>query len=56
MFNTIRQFMELTYDCSMLTHHYLNSTPIDLQENNSDVSVPNYYIEPSICLKGDIST
>lgn len=59
MFDTIRQFAELTssYDCSLLTHHYLNSTPMDLQENNSNVSTLNYYTEPSICLSGgDIST
>jgi len=55
MFNTIRQFMELTYDCSMLTHHYTNSTPIDLQESNGDVSVPNYFTDPTICLTGNFS-
>lgn len=51
MFADIRNYMSLTTNnCSLLTTPYKNATPIDLQMKNNDVSIPDYFNDPHICL------
>ena len=51
MFADIRRYNALIDNCSVLTHPYVNSTPMDLtKKTNEPTTAPNYFLAPEICL------
>lgn len=50
MFSDIRRFVNLSYDCSVLTSQRFDDKPMDLMVNDKSTEYPNYFIDPSVCL------